>query len=141
MLMRIYILALVAASATYRFNLFGLDGWYVQIWWYDIFMHILGGVATGFFVCICLNILFPNKKINYLQVIFLTLVFGLIWEGIELYYDITGHPLGTVEYNIDTIADLINDMIGGTIARFIYGKLKKSTRSSLVRNLTQGKIK
>lgn len=86
---------------------------YIKIMYLDVFMHLLGGV------CLALSTFFVFKKAKY--IIPATIILGIIWEIFEVYFNLTGHTFGSVEYNIDTIKDIIMDTIGAT---FVWFKLR-----------------
>jgi hypothetical protein len=90
-------------------------------------MHILGGIGIAlslFWFFKTLNKGVADKDI-YTKVVIFTVVAGLIWEGIETYYNIAGAPVGTIAYYVDTIKDLIDDTLGSFIALFLLKIFKK----------------
>ncbi|HEY4478424.1 MAG TPA: hypothetical protein VI775_01120, partial [Candidatus Paceibacterota bacterium] len=58
----------------------------------------------------------------------LTIIAGIIWEIFEVYYNITGWPIGSMNYKLDTLKDLIMDTIGAVTVWFIF-KNKKNNES------------
>jgi hypothetical protein len=89
-------------------HLFGMyEHLYISYWYYDIILHILGGIG------IALSALYIFKNPKY--IVMITIIAGLSWELFEVYYNIAGSPVGTFAYRIDTIKDLINDTLGATI--------------------------
>lgn len=88
--------------------------WYVAFPPFDTFMHFLGGL------CIALSIQYVIKKPTY--IIPLTFLVGIGWEVLELYFDIAGHPFGTLRYNINSTKDLIMDTLGAVLVYFIVRK-------------------
>jgi hypothetical protein len=126
--MPLYIAALISAAATAYFNGPGLDGLYRTVWWYDIFMHILGGLAVGLLVCALINSLrlsWTTRTRLAFSVIAVVLAVGLAWEVFEVYHHLTGYPVGSTLYYKDTILDLIDDMIGAVLALLVFIKLRK----------------
>ena len=97
---------------------------YVKISWYDVFMHIWGGIGIALFIYWFIITYFkknrgeisPMTSDYFLTVVIVTLIIGIVWEGMETYYDIAGAPVGTVDYYIDTLKDLFNDTLGSVIA-------------------------
>lgn len=117
-----------------------LYDYYYDIWWFDIPMHILGGLLVGFLLFYFieknqeLKQIFLKSKINTFTFSILTLGFivlvGLFWEYYEFITDVL--ILKKYPYNLepgyilfDTLLDFLNDMIGGLIALFIYLKVIK----------------
>lgn len=114
--MYIYAGAFLTAVATAFFHFPGLDGWYMQYWWYDIFMHILGGLAIGLLLASVARVFSWRPRRLFWYIVIGTLCIGLAWEYFEIHYRLTGHPIGSRLYYIDTVIDVIDDIIGGCIA-------------------------
>jgi hypothetical protein len=114
--------AFVAAVATAFLHIPGLHGWYMQYWWYDIFMHILGGIAIGLLLASIARIFSWKPRRILWYIIIGTFCVGLAWEYFEIYFRLTGHPIGSRPYYIDTVLDIIDDIIGGCIAAFLFTK-------------------
>ncbi len=97
---------------------------FVRTTWFDIVMHLLGGMAIALSVYWFLKTVLRDKLLDaHLWVILLvTLIVGILWEGFEWYYDIAGGPLGSIKYYNDSVKDLFNDTLGAFI---IYLFLKK----------------
>lgn len=96
---------------------------YVEYWFYDIILHFLGGAGVAVSI-LCISKLLNIRSIerNTVRIIYLTFIAGIAWELFELYYDIAGHVFGTLEYNSDTIKDLIMDSLGGAFIVLIFRK-------------------
>jgi hypothetical protein len=88
--------------------------WYVKFPPLDIFMHLLGGI------CIALSVFYVLK--NTRHIIFFTILGGVAWELLELYFHISGHPFGTTLYYVDTTKDMIMDTLGAVMVYFILRK-------------------
>lgn len=88
--------------------------WYVSFPPLDIFMHLFGGI------CIALSVLYVLKKPTH--IIVLTIVAGLCWEVLEVYFDISGNIYGTSAYYIDTVKDLIMDTAGAVVVYLVNKK-------------------
>lgn len=101
------------------------NSWYWDYWWFDIPLHLAGGVwLAGLFYY-----LFVQKKaaLHYTDNFAVTLVLalgfvalvGVLWEFYEYLYDVFAagrHGLFNVQAGLsDTLKDLINDLIGGTL--------------------------
>ena len=86
------------------------------IWYYDLIAHFLGGI------CLALSALYILKNPKY--IILITFILGVMWEIYEWYFNLTGHPFGSYEYNFDTIKDLIVDTIGAAFVWYIVSRNK-----------------
>jgi len=90
-----------------------IDGYlYLKIPFYDLITHFLGGV------CIALFALYAFKKIKYIVPI--TIVVGLGWEVFEVYFGISGWPIDTLNYWIDTTKDMFVDTLGAVVVYITY---------------------
>jgi len=130
------VISLVSILVLHLFGI-GLDLYHV-IWWYDIPMHIFGGawVTLLFFHFFCQTFLIVDFK-KILPAIIITLGFvalvGVLWEFYEYLSDVyilKVHALYYAPNPItlpDTMKDLLDDLIGGTIASAIlFARSKKS---------------
>lgn len=87
---------------------------YVSIYWFDMFMHALGGV----FIAVTTGALIARKSYTHTErfILLLLVVFivGLGWEYYEylVQFFIKAVDLAKIP---DSISDLICDMIGGTL--------------------------
>jgi hypothetical protein len=99
--------ALLLAALLLSLHLYALHTdfyWYHR--WFDIPMHILGGVALGAFLLAFFNV---RRTVLYFSCM-LAVVIG--WEVFEnLAHISTGQP----DYWIDTFADMANGLIGASI--------------------------
>ncbi len=111
--MQNYIYALIVLIVLSIIHFWGLDGAYVRYQWLDIVTH--GLVCFGIGISIAAFIV--NRSWKHLNkpwiIALLTLVVGIAWEWLEAVYDITGYPVGTKMYYLDTTKDLIIDFIFG----------------------------
>jgi hypothetical protein len=104
--------------------------WYVSIGWFDMLMHTLGGVFVAVlgsaFLWKYLRVL-PAREFFITLALFVFVV-GLAWEYYEYvvqFYIKTVHLADMM----DSISDLICDMIGGCIgALFVIGLRKRYNR-------------
>ncbi len=102
-----------------------INHWYVQYWFLDIFMHFLGGVCIALLLyCIAIFFNFNYIKYSFWNLIIYTFIIGFAWELFEYIYDITGSPIETMKYKVDTIKDLIMDTLGAVFV-FLFIKNKK----------------
>ena len=104
----------------------GIMRWYWELSgiYYDKIAHMIGGLALGFviFVCILTIILFRNWEIKKNSVLLLTalitFLFGLFWEFEEMSID--NVMLTTYSGGIyDSIGDTIGNIIGIIICLYI----------------------
>ena len=99
---------------------------YWTVWWYDIPMHFLGGVWTGFLGLVfiyrnrSLSEVTLSKKIYY--ALLSAIVAGIIWEIFEYHFGLYG--VSKNFYIKDTAKDLVTDMLGGVTVPFLLGWLK-----------------
>lgn len=87
---------------------------YWIFWWYDVIMHLLAGFSGGLLILW----FFAPFNISIYKSFFLTVgclfVVGVAWEIFE-YYNNFAQP---IDYRLDTLFDLINDMLGAVVAFF-----------------------
>lgn len=117
-----YFYALLVLAFLLAFHSLGISqNYYMYIWPYDIVAHILGGLGIGLFVTASLQTFWPSflVKNRWLKIALIVLLVGLAWEAFEVYFNIAGYPFGTKPYYIDTVKDLIDDVIGGFISIYI----------------------
>ncbi len=85
--------------------------WYLDFWWFDIVMHILGGAVVGG-LCVALYVrMISQVSVRGALLVSVTaaVVIGVGWEIFEWYFDL----IYTVHYVTDTVTDLVMDMVGG----------------------------
>lgn len=80
---------------------------YLHIPFFDIITHFLGGA------CIGLSALYIFRKPKY--IIPIALIAGIGWEIFEVYFDIAGWPVESLQYKIDTIKDIFVDLLGAIV--------------------------
>lgn len=101
--------------------------WYTSIFWFDMFMHTLGGV----FIAIVFGAIFQNKFSTFssqnffLFLISLVFVIGVFWEGYEyvVQYFIKNVHLTDLP---DSISDLVCDVVGGSLGALFVITSKRS---------------
>lgn len=120
----VFLFVSIAAIDTYA----GKNFLYWTIRWLDVPMHFLGGFWLGlgalwlyYFSGFFKNIHEEHRTALYVWLLAVTsaLALGFIWEvyefGLDMLYDKTD------QYDIlDTMSDLIFDIIGGTVATFMF---------------------
>ncbi|MEK7193329.1 MAG: hypothetical protein AAB652_00905 [Patescibacteria group bacterium] len=108
------------------------EGLYVSVWWYDIPLHLFGGAWVAllfFYIAEDYWKIFSSSagsRKQFLMVVCLTLGFvmlvGVFWEFYEYLFDvfIAGkHPFAYAQQGLaDTMGDLFNDFVGGSIVVF-----------------------
>ena len=117
-----YIFTGVLAVLLLLANIKGLDGLYFQYPWYDIPMHILGGIVLGLFIYQISNGVRVRKMLKPLslsQMIIVVLLIGVSWEIFEIVFNLLNKPFGSAKYIVDTVKDLLDDIIGGIIGIYI----------------------
>ena len=93
--------------------------------WYDIPMHILGGLWVSLFtlsiyIYFFNNTSIPNYRKKVFQVMCITLLFVAVsWEIFEIIGHMTFLSDG-IWYWIDTIKDIFDDFIGGMLGYYFY---------------------
>ena len=120
--MKTYFYALLVLAFLLVFHSLGIkDNLYLYFWFYDIIAHMLGGLGIGLFVIAILQTFYPSflAKNRLLKIALLVFLAGLAWEVFEVWFNIAGYPFGTKLYFIDTVKDLVDDVIGGLIAVYI----------------------
>jgi VanZ family protein len=87
--------------------------YYWGLWWYDIPMHLLGGVWVA------LTLLWLEQKnrlpfrLNLVRLVLAVVAVGLLWEIYEIVFELTFTR--KTGYIVDTISDLLLDLAGGLI--------------------------
>ncbi|MFA6601735.1 MAG: hypothetical protein WCT02_02645 [Candidatus Paceibacterota bacterium] len=111
-------------------QIFGIGGLYFQLSFLDIILHILGGLGIGLLASALydsgLGRSFGRRRFIFLVV----LAAGLVWEGLEVNYDIARYSLWTTPYYLDTLKDLLDDIIGGALVVISLGRVPNSKDES-----------
>jgi len=95
---------------------------YWRLWWFDIPMHILGGVWAG--LCAAWLTARREEGFSLLWCLVFTLAIGIGWELFE-YSEGIAFPR-YFSYPADTIKDLVMDLVGGALGWFLATKLLPS---------------
>ena len=105
------------------------DG-YERFYQIDIFMHIIGGIAVGMIAFVLHSSIksFLKKSLPlwylYLFIVGFVMIIGVAWEYHEFFLDQTIHlwyHLPPSQPSLaDTIKDLMDDWIGGSIAFWLF---------------------
>ena len=118
-----YLIPLFAASvAVLFFHLKGLNSeFYWLYWWYDIPMHIFGGVVVAL-VYAWLQTAFPKiPQLSWKNILMVIITIGVLWEIWELLVGDTA--FSDNGYALDTIKDLVDDVIGACVVYFVIKKI------------------
>lgn len=97
---------------------------YFTIWWYDIVMHFLGGlwvalIALWFYKAFAGENAESSK--GYLVALVVVVVVGIAWEVLEV---LAGLTFTGGNYAIDTVVDLIMDVLGAIFAtRLVFRRV------------------
>lgn len=96
---------------------------YWTVWWFDMVTHFLAGGVVGLATLLAwqkFSIIKDEKMSKIIwSAIIAGLIVGLLWEGFELYFDLTSFSDGVV-YVTDTVSDLILDTVGAFLG-VLYG--------------------
>lgn len=84
---------------------------YWTVWWFDIIMHVLGGLIAGLLVAHGVDGSRPKLLVSQ---IIAAVVIGILWEIYEYKSGATFVTQGM--YVIDTVSDLLCDIAGGLVA-------------------------
>lgn len=99
--------------------------WYSSIWYFDMFMHFMGGfwLGLGFLALFFYKKPFRVSDFNFsfiFKIILGVLLIGIFWEIFEILVD------KTISHNgfntLDTFSDLFFDLAGGLFAIFYFLK-------------------
>ena len=97
--------------------------WYFSVWYFDMFMHFLGGFWVGlvflWFFSRESTSLEPFLQLIF-KVIFAVLMVGILWEIFEISIDkiIIQNPFNA----LDTFSDIFFDLTGGLVAVLYFLK-------------------
>ena len=106
-----------------------INRWYWSVFWYDIPLHILGGLWIGLLFFYLFEARFRFLSLgrtlkDYIFLFFLVLgfvsFFGILWEFFEYFGDVffvkKGYAAILQEGIADTLGDFLNDLLGGFLA-------------------------
>jgi len=91
---------------------------YFKYWWFDLPMHLLGGIFAGLFGMTLLALRDyskPSPGRLLAAALFGVLLLGILWE---IYEYVSGFTFAHLNYAFDTLKDLIIDCIGGLTAYY-----------------------
>ena len=113
--MKIYLYALVASAATLALDIMGVHGAFRGVPLYDVFMHLLAGAAISLTILAVLWSLRVDTAHIARNILIGVFLAGIAWELFEITYNIAGYQLWTLPYYVDTLKDLLDDILGGVI--------------------------
>lgn len=91
-------------------------------------MHILGGFMVGLFIQTAMDHI-DHAKVNkrrFFIAVLSALAVGIVWEITEVYFGLTAGLSPTSR--LDTIKDIIDDIIGGALSVWFWGSLFNNTK-------------
>ncbi len=99
---------------------------YYLLWWFDIPMHMLGGLWVGLTALVIYYhtgwIKRKDRSLSFVVAFTLatTMVIGLLWEvfefSVEHFVKLNDNGL------LDTLKDLVDDLVGASIAALVFIK-------------------
>lgn len=103
--------------AVYVYSLY--QGYFFMYWWWDIPMHLSGGVLAGLIGAWCAALL--GHRPAYFAAITGAIVLGV---GVEIAEELLGFTYSPfMSHEADIIKDLFNDAIGGALVGYILSRL------------------
>lgn len=92
--------------------------------WFDIPMHILGGVfvAFGYAMLPFFRIRVPSRFTKLGTYLLVVLVVGIAWEVFEYVNGIS--VLEEKDFFLDTAMDLVFDLLGGAVGYYLVTRIK-----------------
>lgn len=90
--------------------------WYLRFPSLDLITHFMGGVV------IALSTFYVLRKTKH--IVLISILGGIAWEIFEVYFEITGWPIHSLDYKIDTFIDMIMDTLGA-LSVWYFLKIKK----------------
>jgi hypothetical protein len=107
------LLFLVFVAAMHALGVYG--GLYTYFVWYDIPMHIIGGIWVALSANWFYKQLFPHRTLGFwgwlLLIVGSALFVGVVWEVFETITNTSNPPPGFTYWS-DTIKDVCDDLIG-----------------------------
>jgi hypothetical protein len=104
---------------------------YSSLWYFDMIMHFLGGFWLGlFFFWLFYKDIFPDfKTSSVIKLLLSVFLVGLLWELYEIGVNAS---FAKDAFNlIDTLSDLVCDMLGGFSIYLIIRNVTKNLQDTL----------
>ncbi len=111
-----YILAFVVLALVLVGNTLGPDATNIGMRFFDSILHLLAGFGLGFFFSALTASLGTRRLRTLTGVTLIVLCGGIAWEIFEGYFGITGYPLWSQMYYLDSAKDLLLDVVGAALA-------------------------
>lgn len=89
--------------------------WYWEYPWFDVLMHLMGGIAVTAFMMWAAERFLPTYA-PYLVAIPALIAVGVSWEVFEWF----AKAPSEVDYVLDTVTDLVMDGVGGALVISLY---------------------
>lgn len=90
-------------------------------WWWDIPLHVLGGLWAGLFGAWVLTIFDTRSSLT--RCVLAAFLLGTTWEVFE--YGVFGANASPfMSYPLDTAKDLFNDVLGGLVAGLLVERMR-----------------
>ncbi|MDO8576559.1 MAG: hypothetical protein Q7R90_04570 [bacterium] len=91
------------------------QSYFWTIWWWDILLHVLGGVWAGLLGAWVAG--FFGIRITLVRCALFALAIGVSWETFEYINSLGGSVF--MSYTADIIKDLFDDTLGGALAYYL----------------------
>ena len=100
-----------------------------RLWWYDIPMHLVGGMVLGagfvwFFGSLQERKPLRSDFLTIVSILGAVFIGGVVWEVYEYVFDLNYNPL--LDYVVDTVKDMSMDMLGAVATLWFYKKRRAS---------------
>lgn len=130
MIKKIFVAALPMVGVFIFDNAVNMPAGFYAWWWFDIFMHGLGGLVTAWSAHRFFKTEKNSIKSHWIYSWLLlgtTALVGILWEVYEYYLQqLTG--IITQPSVADTVADLVNDCLGAVVFIVLFTVLVKSNK-------------
>lgn len=117
---RLFFSGVAVFGVTLVLYIIGLaKGFVLTLWWYDIPLHVLGGMLAGLIGMWFFAIF--GRRASYTAALCGAIVLGILVEVAEFSLGLTYSPF--MSYPVDVLKDLCNDVIGGLIAAYTISRV------------------
>ena len=116
-----FLLALHAGGSYYSL--------YWKFSWFDVLVHLMSGLWVGLVILWLISVLGQINSLkeyrvrSFLIALVAALLFGVIWELIENFSQITYSSVSG--YGLDTAGDILSDGVGGILASLYFIRRKR----------------
>lgn len=116
LILQLIVLVLVAVLDIH----FGIGEMYFwRIWWWDILMHMLGGLWVGLVFAYAAT--YTPYRVSVIHCIIAAFAVGAGWEVFEYVFHMGGSVF--MSYPLDTAKDLFDDAVGGALAGLVVRRV------------------